>query len=146
MDLLYSKISCMFVIHIKRYIDMKEVFLGIDHPAIAAKDTDALAGWYCDVLGYEVFARTDKPVYIIKAPDGSFIEVMPEDGTPRPERTVNTPGWSHLALRVSDMDKAMEALDSHQVEWTGAEFEAVGGGRIRNFVDPEGNMVQIIQR
>lgn len=125
---------------------MKSVFLGIDHPAIAAKDPVALTKWYCDVLGYEVFAQNDKFAFVIKAPDGSFIEVMPEDGSPRPKRNVSTPGWSHLALRVSDMDKAIAALDKHQVAWMGPEFEAFGGGRIRNFSDPEGNMVQIVER
>ena len=125
---------------------MKSVFLGIDHPALAVKDVEKMTRWYCDVLGYEVFARTDKPVYIIKAPDGSFIEVMHEDGSPRPERNVCTPGWSHLALRVSNMDQAIDELDRHGVPWAGPEFEAAGGGRIRNFADPEGNMVQIVQR
>jgi len=135
----------LHLINLKNQI-MKSVFLGMDHPALAVKDVEKMTQWYCDVLGYEVFARNDKPVYIIKAPDGSFIEVMPEDGSPRPERNVCTPGWSHLALRVSDMDKAMTELDQHNVPWQGPEFEAVGGGRIRNFSDPEGNMVQIVQR
>ena len=125
---------------------MKENFLGIDHPAIAADNVETLSKWYCDVLGYEVFARTEKPIYIIKAPDGTYIEVMPKDDTARPNRTVCTPGWSHLALRVSDMDAAMAALDQHGVLWEGSEFEAVGGGRIRNFTDLEGNLLQIVQR
>jgi glyoxylase I family protein len=125
---------------------MKDVFLGIDHPAIAAKDVVALTQWYCDVLGYEIFAQTAKPVFIIKAPDGTYIEMMPEDGTPRPQRTVDTVGFSHLALRVSDMEKAIAALDKHHVTWVSAEFEAAGGGRIRNFTDPEGNLLQIVQR
>ena len=125
---------------------MKSVFTGIDHPAIAVKEVEKMTRWYCDVLGYEVFTRTDKPIYILKAPDGSFVEVMPEDGSPRPQRTVCTPGWSHLALRVSDMDRAMDELDQHHVPWEGPEFGAVGGGRMRNFADPEGNMIQIVQR
>jgi len=125
---------------------MKSVFLGIDHPAIAVKDVENITKWYCDVIGYEVFFRTEKPVYIIKAPDGSFIEIMPEDGSPRPERNMHTPGLSHLAFRVSDMDKAIVELNAHNVKWLGEEFEAVGGGRIRNFADPEGNIVQIVQR
>ncbi|MDR1336413.1 MAG: VOC family protein [Tannerella sp.] len=125
---------------------MKKVFLGIDHPAIAAEDVERLSKWYCEVLGYEVHTRTDKPIYIVKAPDGTLIEIMPKDGTARPERTVNTPGWSHLALRVSDFDAAAAALDARGVDWTGDEFAAVGGGRIRNFTDPEGNLLQIVQR
>ncbi|MDR0572499.1 MAG: VOC family protein [Tannerella sp.] len=125
---------------------MKNVFTGIDHPAIAATDVETLTKWYCDVLGYKVFAKTDKPVYIIEAPDGTYIEMMPKDETSRPERTINTPGWSHLALRVNDMDTAMAELDKQGIKWAGPEFEAAGGGRIRNFADPEGNVLQIVQR
>jgi glyoxylase I family protein len=124
---------------------MKKIILGIDHPALAADDVEKLTKWYCDILGYEVFARTEKPVYIIKAPDGTYIEMMPRDGSMRPQRSVNTPGWSHLALRVANLDKAIAALDKY-VLWEGREFGAAGGGRIRNFFDPEGNLLQIVQR
>ena len=125
---------------------MKGIFLGIDHPAIAAEEVEKLSKWYCDVLGYEEYVRTDKPVYIIKAPDGTLVEIMPEDGTARPTRTTHTPGWSHLALRVVDFDAAVAALDAKGVTWSGDEITAVGGGRIRNFTDPEGNLLQIVQR
>ena len=125
---------------------MKEVFTGIDHPAIAADDVVALTRWYCDVLGYKVFAQTGKPVFIIEAPDGTYIEMMPKDETSRPERTINTPGFSHLALRVSNIDEAMAALEKQGVVWLGEAFNAAGGGRIRNFTDPEGNLLQVIQR
>ena len=127
-------------------IMMKNVFKGIDHPALAADNVELLTQWYCDVLGYKIIAKTDKPVYIIEAPDGTYIEMMPKDETSRQERTICTPGWSHLALRVSDIDAAMVALDNKGVAWAGAEFEAVGGGRIRNFADPEGNILQIVER
>ena len=125
---------------------MRDVFTGIDHPAIAADDVKKLAQWYCDVLGYKLFAKTEKPVFIIEAPDKTFIEIIPKDETLRPERTISTPGWSHLALRVNDMNAAIAALDNKGIEWAGSEFEAVGGGRIRNFSDPEGNVLQIVQR
>ena len=125
---------------------MKNVFTGIDHPAIAADDVVSLTKWYCDVIGYEVFAETEKPVFIIKAPDGSFIEIMPKDETKRPERAICTPGISHIALRVSDMDAAIASLNEKGVTWASDEFAAAGGGRIRNFTDPEGNLLQIVQR
>ena len=125
---------------------MKDVFTGIDHPAIAADDVEKLTKWYCEVLGYEVYFETEKPVYMVIAPDRTLIEIMPKDENPRPDRTVCTPGWSHLALRVSDMDKAIASLDKSGVEWEGDEFEAAGGGRIRNFLDIEGNMLQIVER
>jgi glyoxylase I family protein len=122
------------------------IFTGIDHPAVAANDVDQLADWYCSVLGYQKHFRHDKPVWILKAPDGTLIEIMPKDETPRPERTTWTPGWSHLALRVSDIEKAIELLDAKGVQWGGELTNAIGGGRVRTFYDPDGNMLQIVER
>jgi len=121
-------------------------FVGIDHPAVAARDVDDLADWYCDVFGYEKVFRSDQPVWILRAPDGTLLEVMPEDDTPRPERTTQTPGWSHVALRVSDFDQAVRTLEQKEVHWTSETIEAIGGGRLRNLEDPDGNMLQILER
>lgn len=121
-------------------------FTGIDHPAVAASDVEALANWYCDVLGYEKVFRDEQPVWILRAPDGTLLEVMPVDDTPRPERTTQTPGWSHVALRVSDFDAAVRALDEKEVNWTSKTIGAIGGGRLRSFEDPEGNMLQVLER
>ena len=124
----------------------KSLFTGIDHPAIAANDVKKLSEWYRDVLDYEITYTDEQPVYLIKSADGTFIEIMPKDENPRQERTVCTPGLSHLALRVSDLNKAIEHLDSKGVVWTSEVFGAKGGGQIRNFEDPDGNMLQIVER
>ena len=124
----------------------EKVLLGIDHPALAAEDVDALSDWYVETLGYEKVFRHDKPVWILRASDGTLLEVMPRDDTPRPERTTWTPGWSHLAIRVSDFERAQALLEQRGVQWTGEEMNAIGGGRVRNFLDPEGNMLQILER
>lgn len=123
-----------------------EQFEGIDHPAVAAVNVETLADWYCDVLGYEKVFRSDQPVWMLRAPDGTLLEVMPVDDTPRPERTTQTPGWSHLALRVRDLDAAIRALDGEGVRWISGTIAAIGGGRLRSFEDPEGNMLQILER
>ncbi|MGA0555608.1 VOC family protein [Larkinella sp. VNQ87] len=122
------------------------LFRGIDHPAVAADDVEALADWYCRVLGYQRWFRHDKPVWMLIAPDQTLLEIMPKDQTPRPERTTWTPGWSHLALRVTDLDQAVAWLDSQNVVWGGEIINAIGGGRVRNLFDPEGNMLQILER
>jgi len=119
---------------------------GMDHPAVAAKDVDKLAKWYCDVLGYEKYHRIDKPVWILKAPDNSLIEIMPEDETARLARNICTPGWSHIALRVENLENAIAYLQEQNVEWIGETVDAIGGGRLRSFYDPEGNMLQVVER
>ena len=116
---------------------------GIDHPAIAVADVDAYADWCCATLGFTKIHRHLKPVWILRLPDGTLLEVMPQDATPKPPRTTWTPGWSHLALRVRSMAEAEISL---KVTWTGEAFDAIGGGRIRNFFDPEGNMWQVVER
>jgi glyoxylase I family protein len=122
------------------------IFLGIDHPSVAAEDVDALAEWYCDTLGYAKQFRNDKPVWLLRAPDGTLLEIMPRDQTPRPPRTTWTPGWSHLAIRVHDFEIAERFLEERGVAWTGETAAAVGGGKVRSFCDPEGNLVQIVAR
>ncbi len=133
---------------------MSEITLkitGIDHPGVAAEDVERLADWYCAVFGYEKWfkhrnADPAKPVWMLKAPDGTLLEVMPRDATTRPERTTWTPGWSHVALRVENLDEAIRFLDEKGVVWGGEPVKAIGGGRVRTLFDPDGNMVQILQR
>lgn len=119
---------------------------GIDHPGVAANDVEQLADWYCNMFGYEKWFRHPKPVWMLRAPDGTLLEVMPKDDTTRPERTTWTPGWSHIALRVDDIDAAIAFLNTKGVRWGGEVIEAIGGGKVRNLVDPDGNMLQILQR
>lgn len=119
---------------------------GIDHPAVAANNVDELADWYCAMFGYEKWFHHPKPVWMLRAPDGTLLEVMPKDNTARPKRTTWTPGWSHIALRVENIDEAIAFLDTKGVTWTGEIIEAIGGGKVRNLIDPDGNMVQILQR
>lgn len=131
-------------------------FLGIDHPALAARDVEQLSTWYCDFMGYERWFRQEDAgppdraatdfVWMLKAPDGSLLEVMPIDRTARPERTTWTPGWSHLALRVGDLDAAIAVLDKRGVEWASEKIPAIGGGWVRSARDGEGNMIQLLER
>lgn len=128
-------------------MNKQSLVTGIDHPAIAADDVEKLGTWYCEVLGYEkFFVDPEAPIWIIKAADGTFIEIMPKDENPRQDRTVCTPGYSHLALRVNNLNAAIEYLESKGIVWTSEVFGAKGGGNLRNFEDPDGNMLQIVER
>lgn len=129
----------------------------LDHVAIAADDTDAMAAWYQRVLGFKVIvARGPTPpqkqkVYLIgPAADGlaggSMIEVMPRNDVPRHKRGSHDPGLSHIAWAVRDFDGVYAHLKAQGVRWLGEVVEAVGGGRLASFEDNEGNMLQIVER
>lgn len=126
---------------------MKKFFQGIEHPAIAAANVRTLADWYVRVLGYvEYFKREDGQVILLQAPDQTLLEIMSANDSPRQNRLVADPGFSHLALKVSDLEQAIIALDQHKVEWLNDITEAAGGGKLRNLADLEGNVIQIVKR
>src|SRR5262245_37054062 len=132
----------------------EEVPLRFDHMAIACRDVESMRGWYEKVLGFGVAAkkvpsRPDAPhtTYLV-GPKGSAttIELMPDDRGERTGRKPFTPGISHLALGVEDFTRWESRLTEAGVEWLGPIGEAVGGGKLRSFLDPEGNMLQIVER
>jgi len=123
------------------------MIIGLDHPAIAAENLEKLSNWYCDVLDYELVLKSEeKPVYILKSADGTFMEMMEKDDNSRPGRTLLTAGISHLAYRVNKLQDAIETLDKAKVQWLSEIVPAIGGGKLRTFADPEGNVLQIVDR
>jgi catechol 2,3-dioxygenase-like lactoylglutathione lyase family enzyme len=134
----------------------------LDHFAIAADDTTAMAAWYQKVLGLEVVAQRDpvppdeQIVYMIapRSRDpkvqgvhfGMMIEVMPRNKTARHVRNSHEPGLSHVAWCVSDFDAALAHLKACEVKITSGILQAIGGWRIICFEDCEGNMTQIVER
>lgn len=118
----------------------------IDHPAVAAENVETLSNWYCDVLGFEVIFKDARPIWLLKAPDGVILEILPNDGNPRPTRTNLTLGWSHVAFGVDDIETGIAHLDTFNVVWTSPLSPATGGGKVRTFKDPEGNVLQLVQR
>src|SRR5207249_7682616 len=123
------------------------LFAGLDHAAIAARDPAGLADWYCETLGFRALSNNEKlrPTRLLAGSGGGMIEMMPDDETPPPGRELFDRGISHLAIRVTDLDEALV-----RVRGSGAEVAdpaaAAGGGRVASFRDPEGNIVQVVER
>ncbi|HEY3285107.1 MAG TPA: 2-amino-4-hydroxy-6-hydroxymethyldihydropteridine diphosphokinase [Armatimonadota bacterium] len=120
---------------------------GIDHLAIAARDTQALADWYCRVLGFEVIFTSQKnpPTFLVRR-GAHALEIMPSnDSAPVPHAFFD-PGIRHIALSVADFDAAYQQLQAEEVAGLESPGEAAGGGRLANFLDPEGNQLQIVWR
>ncbi len=130
------------------------LFTAIDHPAIACHDVPRQVEWYCRQLGMRVVAAADGiPTsalvgYGEDARGGAVIEMMPakDPGPPVAEAGRFQPGLRHLALRVSDFDAAYASLRAAGVTFLSEPGQAMGGGRIVSFRDPEGNELQIVER
>ena len=77
-----------------------------------------------------------------------MIELMPvrDQGSKPAEVPSFAPGVRHVALRVSDFDRAYAMLKEAGVTFLFEPKTAVGGGKIVSFRDPEGNELQIVQR
>jgi catechol 2,3-dioxygenase-like lactoylglutathione lyase family enzyme len=87
--------------------------------------------------------------YDSDASGGAMLELMPaRDPGDDPKNFARfQPGLRHLALRVSDFEKAYRQLKDQGVEFLFEQADnAVGGGKIVSFRDPEGNELQIVQR
>ncbi|MDP9173551.1 MAG: VOC family protein [Planctomycetota bacterium] len=130
------------------------LYVAIDHPAISCHDVNRQARWYCENLGMRVIAsdKSQPPSMLLgydqDATGRTMVELMPvKDAGPQPADVPRyQPGLRHLALRVSDFDEAYRRLSQLGVKFLFEPVQAVGGGKLVSFRDPEGNELQIVQR
>jgi len=129
-------------------MEVCRMFQGIDHLAIAAKDPAELAAWYRDGLGFKIVFCNDKtpPTLLVAIPGGGMLEIMPDNGRPVVKHELLDPGMRHLALRVTDFEAMHAKLQELQVTFVSDVVEASGGGKLISFEDPEGNVLQTVQR
>jgi MIP family channel proteins len=113
-----------------------DVFIGIDHTAIAVKNTESALSFYRDILGFHVAGESlnygkeqehlnhvfGSRVRItgLRASAGPGIELLeylaPSDGRPFPDGTHPNDLWHvHTTLEVDNLDQAISALQSHHV-------------------------------
>jgi glyoxylase I family protein len=122
------------------------LFLSLEHPAVAAQDSEALMLWYRGIFnGRIVYQSESKPhVYVLKLEGGWYLEILPaRPGSPRYHESAET-GWRHMALAVAGFDQAKEYLRGQGVElFDQRESE---GFKLIFFRDPEGNLLHLIWR
>jgi catechol 2,3-dioxygenase-like lactoylglutathione lyase family enzyme len=119
----------------------------IEHLGIMARDPQALAAWYRDVLGFDhIFTPpgAEHPVFV-RDESGCVIEffAMPE-GFSHPEDSIRKA--QHLCLGVADYDKAVADLEAKGVVFPEEGFSIFGDGKVRFFQDAEGNWIHLVYR
>jgi catechol 2,3-dioxygenase-like lactoylglutathione lyase family enzyme len=109
---------------------------GIHHVAICVSDADAGLEFYRDALGMTLLPRPDLgPGYWLDA-GGQQVHLMQVDHPP--------PALQHFAIRVDDLDAAVEELRARGVEVDAVPLVA-GAGRQAFLKDPFGNFLELNQ-
>ena len=123
----------------------------LEHVAVAYRDTDAAAQWYCDTLGFEIVLKALHPahgvhLYFLKDPAGKgMIEIIPMPKSDDDKISDISTAHVHLAFDVDDMDEAIAGLEAAGVEMEGPPAQ-LGENRLLFFRDPEGAPLQLVQR
>lgn len=121
---------------------------GIEHIGIAARDTTALADWYCETLGFRIVSRSDDtpPSYFVAAPNGTMLEVISANQAPRTEHDPRDAGIRHICIGVEDFEETVAELKGKRVTFTGEVIDLPSGGKVVFFTDPEGNLLHLVHR
>jgi len=120
----------------------------IEHFGLYAHDTQSLAKWYQDVLGFRVVRTLEKegrpPIFFLTADEGGQIEILPTN-EPHAERSLNQGGFSHIGLIIEDFEALETSLKGRGIELEGVR-DTSNGWRIGYFRDPEGNTIELVRR
>jgi len=123
------------------------MFLGFEHVAIASIDSKALADWYIKIFGLRVVSENGKqpPTFMLKAPDGMVIEILPASSREKVTYEQTMVGFRHLAVTVDDFEAAEVHLRTHGITEfiERREFEK---SKLLFFRDPEGNILHLMWR
>ena len=139
---------------------------GIHHASITTKNLDALAAFYCDVLGFErVFAAAwdrDAPIadliyglretavrmVMLKKVNAclELFEFSNPVGKPlEPRRPVCDAGYSHICLLVADIAGEHARLSAAGMTFTCAPQHIPGLCKATYGRDPDGNIIELME-
>lgn len=119
---------------------------GIEHVAIASKDTAALKDWYVKIFGMSVVYDNGKGTYFVAAPDNFMIEIIKADNdtyTP----ALSDGGIRHFAIGVTceQFNALVDVINKEDVEVICGPDEK-NGIKTFFFRDIDGNIFHLIYR
>lgn len=123
---------------------MENLFIGVEHIGIKVLEMEKAIRFYLEVLGFKLINRI-KPgevELVFLELGGTVVELVEViDGRRYEDGVVN-----HLAIRVTDIFKAIEHLKAQQVKLTSYEPMALGAGRYNFFFQgPSGEKLELYQ-
>lgn len=125
--------------------------LQLDHVVLRVRDAEAMATFYCDVLGCTVERRQDAIGLLQLRAGSSLIDLVDVEGK-LGRMGGAAPGaegrnMDHLCLRAEPFDR--EAIVAHlaahgvRLGEFGSRYGAEGEGPSQYLYDPEGNLVEL---
>lgn len=121
---------------------------GIEHTAIAARDSKALAEWYVKTFGCRIVYDNGKGTYFTAFENGDMFEIISADAD-KPDDEEKTAGIRHIALSVSS-ESFDELVPVLKAEPRVCEVHDVSvndkGLKTYWFRDIEGNFMHLIYR
>ncbi len=151
--------------------DTDNLFLGIDHTAIAVSNTEASLNFYRDLLGLKIAGESENygteqehlnnvfgarlQISALKADKGIGVEfleyLVPPDGRPFPDDSQANDLWHwETTLVVDDIEQTAQSLDDKNVEFISSGIVKINSAL--NFSqgllvrDPDGHGIKIIER
>ena len=128
----------------RKNMEDQGLFMGVEHIGIKALNLEKALQFYMKVLGFEFLYRIKPGKVELAFLDlgGTVVELVEVgDGRHYEDGVVN-----HLAIRVSDIFKAIEHLKAQQVELIDSEPMALGEGRFNFFFrGPSGEKLELYQ-
>ena len=121
------------------------LFSGIEHVTIAARDPKALAKWYCSTFGFEIAYESKRSLTTFVRLSGSLIEIIEAGNIVRVPHGEKDPGLRHVAISVTDIHKAYDHLRAKGVHFKTEPQEKDSVSTVF-FEDPENNSLHLIQR
>jgi catechol 2,3-dioxygenase-like lactoylglutathione lyase family enzyme len=123
---------------------IKSLFIGVEHIGIKVIDLEKAIYFYKEVLSFKFLHRFKlaEVELVFLELGGTVVELVGVvDGQRYEDGVVN-----HLAIRVTDISKAIEHLKEHQVEMISLEPMALGEGRYNFFFrGPSGERLELYQ-
>ena len=129
-----------------------------DHVGLTVGDLPAMTRWYCDAFGLEVefeFALEQVAFrgVMLRGGPGHRLELLHRDGNvagllaASPVEAALTRGFGHIAFDVPDVDTAYAALlAAGATDRMSPRPSPEPGVRMAYVADPEGNLVELLDR
>jgi lactoylglutathione lyase len=122
----------------------------VDHIGIRVKDVNVAMKFY-DVLGFKFIHKADgDAVTIIRNPEGVEINLVHNSNDANGGKNilmdvpVKYPGYTHVALRVTSVKEAIDALNANGIKITQGPVKFGDDGGVSIFCrDPDRNVIEL---